>query len=71
MRNDLPHPKAEAPCLALRPPQAAKALGIGRRLLWELTNKGEIPHTRLGRCVIYPTAALEAWLKEQAERGQR
>lgn len=57
--------------LALRPPQAAKALGIGTRLLWELTNRGEIPHTKLGRCVVYPVAALEEWLKAQSEGGRR
>lgn len=57
--------------LALRPKQAAAALGIGERLLWELTNRNEIPHTKCGRCVLYPVAALEAWLTEQAERGQR
>lgn len=59
------------PRLALRPKEAATALGIGTRLLWQLTNTKQIPHTKLGRCVVYPVAAIEAWLKEQAERGQR
>lgn len=65
--------KSETPThvspLALRPKEAAKALGIGARLLWQLTNSGQIPHTKLGRCVVYPVAALTDWLKEQAERG--
>lgn len=70
MASILPHvtpPAIESPRLALRPAEAAKALGIGERLLWELTNTGEIPHTRLGRAVIYPTDALREWLKARAE----
>lgn len=57
--------------LGLRPKEAAKALGIGERLLWEMTNAGEIPHTRLGRAVIYPVAELERWLADRAEGGSR
>lgn len=48
--------------IALRPKDAARALGIGERMLWTLTQQGAIPHARLGRCVVYPVAALEAWL---------
>ena len=61
---------AQAP-MALRPKDAAKTLGIGRRLLWSLTNRGEIPHVRLGRAIVYPRAALEEWLMERAKRGGR
>jgi excisionase family DNA binding protein len=57
------------PQLALRPKEAAKALDIGVRLLWSLTNRGEIPHVRLGRRIVYPISALEAWLAEKA-RGK-
>ncbi len=61
---------SDPPRLALRPKEAAKALGIGSRLLWLETNKGSIPHTRIGRCVVYPVAALEAWLAKEAEGGR-
>ena len=37
------------PVLALRPKQACQALGIGQRLLWSLTNRGVIPHVKLGK----------------------
>ena len=57
---------ATLPRLALRPAEAAKALSIGSRLLWEMTNRGEIPCVRLGRCVAYPVHLLEAWLTERA-----
>lgn len=55
--------------LALRPREAAKAIGIGQRKLWELTNRGEIPHARLGRAIVYPVAALNAWLVERAKES--
>ncbi len=61
----------DAPPLALRTDAAAKSLGISPRKLWELTNRGEIPHVRIGRAVVYPVDALRDWLAEQAERGGR
>jgi excisionase family DNA binding protein len=60
--------------LALRPREAAKALGISPRLLWQLTHDGHIPCVRVGsskhRSVLYPTAELQAWLSRQAEGGK-
>jgi excisionase family DNA binding protein len=56
--------------LALRPREAAKALGISPRLLWQLTHDGQIPCVRLGggkrRTVLYPMATLQAWLAREA-----
>ena len=63
------------PPLALRPREAAKALGISPRLLWQLTHDGHIPCVRVGtgkrRTVLYPVAELQAWLTVQAavEKG--
>ena len=52
--------------LALRPREAAKALGISPRLLWQLTHDGQIPCVRVGtgkrRTVLYPIADLQEWL---------
>lgn len=59
------------PRLALRPKEAALALGIGRRKLWELTNRGSVPHMRIGRSVLYPVASLEAWLIEESQAAKR
>lgn len=53
--------------LALRPKDAAKALGIGERLLWSWTNQNLIPHLRIGRAVIYPISELQQWMAEQSE----
>ncbi|HOW74052.1 MAG TPA: helix-turn-helix domain-containing protein [Phycisphaerae bacterium] len=50
---------------------ACELLGIGRRLLWILTNTNEIPHVRLGRRIIYPVADLRTWLSDRARGGRR
>lgn len=49
--------------LAMRPIVAARALGISPRTLASLTAQGLVPCARLGRCVVYPTAMLLAWLE--------
>ena len=60
--------------LALRPREAAKALGISPRLLWQLTHDGQIPCVRVGsgkrRTVLYPMAILQDWLRQQAEAAK-
>lgn len=61
-------PDEAPPRLALRPKDATKALGIGPRLLWSMTNRGEIPHVRMGRAVVYPVDELRRWLSEQAQK---
>jgi excisionase family DNA binding protein len=57
--------------LALRPREAAKALGISARHLWQLTKDGHIPCVRVGsgtrKTVLYPVADLKAWLTRQAQ----
>jgi excisionase family DNA binding protein len=57
--------------LAYRPKEAAVALGISPRKLWELTNIGAVPHVRLGRAIVYPVSLLEKWLAEQATGGTK
>lgn len=57
---------ASQPALALRPRAAARALGVSERTLFEWTRKGEVPHVRHGRTVLYPVKALEAWLAASA-----
>lgn len=56
--------------LALRPRDAAKALGISPRHLWQLTKDGQVPCVRVGngkrQTVLYPIAELQAWLSRKA-----
>ena len=54
--------------LALRPRDAARALGISERLLWDWTRTEGVPHVRIGNVVLYPVAGLERWLDERSER---
>ena len=56
------------PCLALRPKDAARALAIGERKLWELTNRGDIPCFRIGRAVRYDPVDLRNWITAQKQR---
>lgn len=52
--------------LALRPRDAAKALGISERLLWDWTRTEGVPHVRIGNVVLYPVEALKNWLATRA-----
>lgn len=66
----VPGEPSPVPRLALRPKEAAAALGISERTLWARTAAGEIPHVRVGQCVTYPVAELQRWLSEQAKGEQ-
>jgi excisionase family DNA binding protein len=52
----------------MRPREAAKALGVSERTLWDWTQRGEVPHVRRGeKIILYPVSALRTWLDEQAK----
>lgn len=57
--------------LALRPKDAAKALGISTRTLYTLTKAGAIPAKKIGTgkrsAVLYAVADLEAFLAGKQE----
>ena len=55
--------------LAMRPQQAAKALGISARHLWQLTKDGEIRSVRAGQSVLYPILELQRWLAPKQDEG--
>jgi len=50
--------------LALRPKEAAAALGVSERTLRSLLPR--IPHLRFKGTVLIPTKALERWLEDKA-----
>ena len=61
-------PAVPSTALALRPREAAKALGISERMLWSLTApRGTVPAVRIGTCVLYPVTGLQAWLDRHAQ----
>ena len=65
------HAPDPIPVLALRPKDAARALGIGQRKLWEITadRTSGIPHVRCGRSILYPVRELKDWLADRAGKG--
>ncbi|HVT82805.1 MAG TPA: helix-turn-helix domain-containing protein [Phycisphaerae bacterium] len=64
--NPLAKPDPLTPCLALRTREAAAALGVSERTLWDWTQRGDVPHVRRGKTILYPVSALIRWLDEQA-----
>lgn len=51
------------PRIAMRPQEAANALGLSLRTLMDLVKNGEIPVTRLGeRNLRFPVDGLRAWV---------
>ncbi len=51
--------------LALRPKEAAQALGLSERKLREVLP--QLPHVRVGGAVLLPVEALRSWLEQQAK----
>ena len=56
-------------CLLLSPKQAAQALAISERTLWQLTKDGEIASIKVRSCVRYPVTGLERYIAEQVEKS--
>lgn len=54
----------------LSPKDARTLLAIGSRKLWEMTNRGEIPHLRIGRAIRYDPDDLEEWIHRRKKCGQ-
>jgi excisionase family DNA binding protein len=48
--------------------ELAEATGLSKRMLWELTNRNEIPHRRVGRRILYPVKQIESWLEDKSPR---
>ena len=64
-RNDGDFKLAER--LALRPAEVAEVLGVSERHIRQLLP--QLPHVRLGGCVVVPVEGLREWLREQARSG--
>ncbi len=64
-----PRMEVSPPALALSERDAARALGISPRTLWELRTRGEVPYRRIGRRVLYSVDALRAWLTGSRPKG--
>ena len=49
--------------------EAARRLKVSDRTLRKRVRQGVIPHIRLGGKILFPVAALEAWLANQTRGG--
>ena len=64
-------PAREVPVLALRPRQAAEAIGVSEATLERLAKDRGIPVIRLDRAVLYPVRELTGWLSSKTQGGER
>jgi len=55
--------------LALSVVEAAKAIGVCRTTLHNLTKGGHVPCVRVGRRILYRRAALDEWLRSNEQSG--
>lgn len=56
--------------LTLTVEEAAKLLGIGRNLAYEMARRGELPALHLGRRILIPRHALERLLEEPGKKSE-
>lgn len=49
--------------LAVNGKAAAKMLGVSERMFWELRNRGEIPHIKIGRLTRFAVSDLKQFLE--------
>jgi excisionase family DNA binding protein len=61
-------PTESVPRIALTPAEAAAALGVSRRFLYEHVLP-ELRVVRVGRCRLVPVAELRAWCDANATRA--
>ena len=56
------------PRVLLTEDEAARALAISPRALWQLRHDGDVPFVALGRSIRYRPSDLETWVAEQVTR---
>lgn len=56
--------------LAVDALEAARMIGVSERTIRTLTKEQQIPFVRVRGRVLYPIAALEAWLRDQTEQSE-
>jgi len=54
-------------CLAVRIPQAAQLLGIGRSSLYELINHGDLETIKIGRSTLITMDELRAFIARRRD----
>jgi excisionase family DNA binding protein len=52
--------------IAVRPAEAAAAIGIGRTMIYNLIRTGELPSIRVGKSIRVPVGPLREWVARNA-----
>lgn len=55
---------------ALNVKQVATLLGLGENTVYDAANRGEIPHRRIGRRLIFSRVAVMQWLQGKEPANQ-
>lgn len=50
--------------------EVADLLGLGRNTIYDAASRGEIPHRRVGRRLIFSRTAVMQWLQGKAPANQ-
>lgn len=62
--------QAGSECLTMSVERAARILGIGRGLCYQMIHEGRIPHLVFGRRIVVPKAGLDKLLNTQGNDGK-
>ncbi len=55
----------------LKAKEAAAYLGVSYWLLLEMAKRGEVPHIRAGKLVLFRKEALDDWMRQQEQLSVR
>ena len=55
----------------LKAKEAAAYLGVSYWLLLEMAKRGEVPHIRAGKLVLFRKEALDDWMRQQEQLSIR
>jgi len=55
----------------LKAREAAAYLGVSYWLLLEMAKRGEVPHIRAGKLVLFQKEALDDWMRQQEQLSVR
>ncbi len=64
MSTDQPKPTTE-PAEVLNAEEVAVFLGVDRKTVYDYANRGQIPHRRLGKRLLFSRSVLVAWLNDR------
>ena len=51
--------------------EVAELLGVNRKTIYEAAARGEIPHRRLGRRLIFERGCMLSWLRQAASSEEK